>query len=161
MTLTSLQSLVLHAVQDVSSDRLQKAVCGLADGTLTITLTRQSERDIRALVQNGTGAAYGVTLTESLTACSCKDALYRGGVCKHATATALHVLRTPQSKQEVPAPQFPTFHLMWRDGIVLCGEHHPDRVQVWPWTTGMLTWPEACSSCVAAYKQPKTLAIAA
>jgi hypothetical protein len=121
MTLTSLQSLVLHAVQDVSSDRLQKAVCGLADGTLTITLTRQSERDIRALVQNGTGAAYGVTLTESLTACSCKDALYRGGVCKHATATALHVLRTPQSKQEVPAPQFPTFHLKWRDGIVLVG----------------------------------------
>jgi uncharacterized Zn finger protein len=111
MTLTSLHSLILHAVQDVSSDRLQKAVCGLADGTLTITLTRQSERDIRALVQNGTGAAYGVTLTESLTACSCKDALYRGGVCKHATATALHVLRTPQSKQEVPAPQFPTFHL--------------------------------------------------
>jgi hypothetical protein len=96
MTLSSLQSLILHAVQDVSSDRLQRAVCGLADGTLTVTLTRQSDHDLRALVQNGTGSEYGVTLTDTLTACSC----------------------------------------------------------------GMLTWPEACPSCVTAYQQPKT-AIAA
>jgi hypothetical protein len=45
---------------------------------------------------------------------------------------------------------------MWRDGIVLCGEHHLGRVQVWPWTEYMLTWPEVCSACAAAYKQPKT-----
>src|SRR6185436_12238778 len=100
MSLTPVHALVLHAVQEVPADRLQKAVCGLADGSLTITLTRQSECEIRALVKNGTGAEYGVTLTESLTACSCKDALYRGGVCKHATATALHVLRTPQPQKE-------------------------------------------------------------
>ena len=120
-----------------------------------VTLTRQSESEIRALVKNGDGKEYGVTLTEALTTCSCKDALYRGTVCKHAVAVALHVLRTPQPKKEIPTPQFPLFHLMWRDGIVLCGEHQPGRVQVWPWTDYMLTWPEACPSCVAAYKQPK------
>jgi len=128
--LNSIQSLVLSAVQQVTADRLQRAVCGLADGSMTVTLTRQSENEIRALVKNGDGKEYGVTLTDSLTTCSCKDALYRGGICKHATATALHVLRSPQPKKEAPAPQFPTFHLMWRDGIVLCGEHHPERAQV-------------------------------
>ena len=155
MTQFSHSSLVLTILQHVSFDRLQRAVCDLADGNLTMTITRQSEAEIRALVKNGEGSEYGVTLTESLTTCSCKDSLYRGMVCKHAVAIALHVLRTPQSKKEAPAPQFPTFHLMWRDGIVLCGEPQPGRVQVWPWTEYMLTWPEVCSSCVAAYKQPK------
>jgi len=134
MTLSAVHALVLHAVQDVSADRLHRAVCGLVEGTLTVTLTHQSESDIRAVVKNGDGSAFGVTLTESLTACSCKDALYRGIACKHAVAVALHVLRTSPPKKEVLAPQFPMFHLRWRDGIVLCGEHHPGRVQVWPWT---------------------------
>ena len=155
MTLSSIHALVLHAVQQVSPDRLQKAVCGLADGSMTITLTRQSESEIRALVKNGEGKEYGVTLTESLSTCSCKDALYRGGICKHGGAVALHVLRTPQPKTEAPVLQFPMFHLMWRDRIVLCGEPHPERVQVWPWTQGMLSWPEVCPSCTAAYRQPK------
>jgi SWIM zinc finger len=148
-------SLVLTILQQVPSDRLLRAVCGLADCSMTITLTHQSEAEIRALVKNGDGKEYGVILTESLTACSCKDALYRGGICKHGVAAALHVLRTPQPKTEAPAPQFPMFHLMWRDGIILCGEPHPGRVQVWPWTEYMLTWPEVCPACVAAYKQPK------
>jgi SWIM zinc finger len=153
MTLTPVHALVLNAVQHVPADRLQKAVCGLADGSLTITLTRQSETDIRALVTNGTDSEYGVTLTESLTACSCRDNLYRGGVCKHACAVALHVLRTPQPKKEAPAPQFPMFHLMWRDGIMLCGDPHAERVQMYPWTAGMVTWPEVCKSCVHSYNR--------
>ncbi|MSQ48170.1 MAG: hypothetical protein EXR78_07245 [Deltaproteobacteria bacterium] len=155
MTLSSIHSLVLTAVQNVAADRLQKAVCGLADGSLVVTLTRQSDDEIRALVKNGDGKEYGVTLTESLTTCSCKDALYRGGVCKHAVGVALHVLRAPQPKRATTASQFLSFHLMWRDGIVLCGESHPDRVQVWPWTQGMLSWPEVCPSCVTAYQHPK------
>jgi len=148
-------SLVLTILQQVSSDRLQRAVCGFADGSLTVALTRQSDSEIRALVRNGDGLEYGVTLTEALTACSCKDALYRGGICKHGVAVALHVLRTPQPKTEAPVPQFPTFHLMWRDGIILCGDPQPGRVQVWPWTEYMLSWPEVCPACGAAYKQPK------
>jgi len=156
MTLSTLHSLVLTAVQQVSPDRLQKAVCGLADGSLTVTLMRQSATEIRALVKNGNGAEYGVTLTASLTTCSCKDALYRGGVCKHAVAVALQVLRTPLPKKEAPVSLPPVFHLMWRDGLVVCGEPQPDRFWLYPWTDYMVTWPEACPACVAAYKQPKT-----
>jgi hypothetical protein len=155
MTQLTHSSLVLTILQHVSSDRLQRAVCGFADGSMTVTLTRQSDCEIRALVKNGDGKEYGVTLSESLTSCSCKDALYRGGICKHGAAVALHVLRVPQPKTTTPAPQFPTFHLMWRNGIVLCGDPQPGRVQVWPWTEYMLTWPEVCSSCVATYKHPK------
>lgn len=129
MTQFPQSSLVLTILQQVSSDRLQRAACGFADGSLTMTLTRQSDSEVRALVKNGDGREYGVTLTESLTTCSCKDALYRGGICKHGVAVALYVLRTPQPQQAVPAPQFPTFHLMWREGIVLCGEPHLGRVQ--------------------------------
>jgi hypothetical protein len=147
---------VLTVLQHVSTDRLLKAVDAIANGSLTISVTRHTASEIRALVKNGDGIEYGIVLTEALTTCSCKDSLYRGTVCKHAAAVALSVLRGPQPKKEVPIPQFPTFHLMWRDGIVLCGENHPGRVQVWPWTNYMLTWPEVCPSCVAAYKQPKT-----
>lgn len=155
MTLSPIHALVLTAVQQVAADRLQRAVCGLADGSLTVTLTRQSDAEIRALVKNGDGKEYGVTLTEALVTCSCKDALYRGGICKHATATALYALRTPQPKTAPPASPFPSFHLMWRDGIVLCGEQQPERVQVWPWTQGMLSWPEACPHCIEAYRHPR------
>ena len=63
MTRSSIHSLVLTA-QNVAADRLQRAVCGLADGSLTITLTRQSESEIRALVKDGNGKEYGVTLRE-------------------------------------------------------------------------------------------------
>jgi SWIM zinc finger len=155
MTQFPQSSLVLTILQHVSSDRLQRAVCGLVDGSLTVTLTQQSGCEIRALARNSKGKEYGVTLTESLTTCSCKDALYYGGICKHGVAVALHILRTPQPKTAAPALQFPTFHLMWRDGIVLCGDPEPGRVQVWPWTEYMLTWPEVCPSCVAAYQHPK------
>jgi SWIM zinc finger len=96
MTQSAIQSLLLHTVQQVSTDRLQRAVCGLADGSFTVTLTRQSESELRALVKNGDGKEYGVTLTETLTTCSCQDSLYRGTVCKHAVALALFVLRNPQ-----------------------------------------------------------------
>jgi hypothetical protein len=46
-------------------------------------IIRQSDCEIRALVKNGDGKEYGVTLTESLSTCSCKDALSRGGIYKH------------------------------------------------------------------------------
>jgi uncharacterized Zn finger protein len=71
-------------------------VCRFADGSLTMTLTWQSEAEIRALVKNGDGNEYGVTITPSLVPCSC------GGICKHAVAVALYVLRTPQPKKEAP-----------------------------------------------------------
>lgn len=96
-TITSHHPLVFTVLQQVSTDRLHRAVNALAEGTMTITLTWHSEAEIRALVKNGEGIEYGVTLTDALTTCSCKDSLYRGVVCKHAVALALHVIRAPQA----------------------------------------------------------------
>jgi hypothetical protein len=39
-----------------------------------------------------------VTITDGAIACSCRDALYRGVVCKHAVAVALYTIRTPQAE---------------------------------------------------------------
>jgi hypothetical protein len=153
----SQSALILTILRDASPDRLQRAINGLNDRTLDITLTHDSEDGIRAFVRNGDGKEYGVTLTESVSACSCRDAMYRGAngiICKHAAAVALYVLRSPQPKIEAPVPQFPTFHLMWRDGLVLCGDPHATKVQMWPWTEGMLRWPEVCPSCATAYHHP-------
>jgi hypothetical protein len=146
-------ALILDLLKNTPIDRLQRAINALADHTLTISLTRQSETEIRALVTNGDGISYGITLTDSLTACSCKDSLYRGGICKHATAVALYVLRSPQPKIEALAPQFPTFHLAWSDGSTLCGDPEPERVQP-RFTEGMLHWSETCLACRSAYNQP-------
>ena len=91
--------LVLSVLQHVSTDRLQRAVNALVDGSLTVTLTRQTEAEIRALVQNGEGKEYGCTLTEAGAFCSCPDSLYRGCVCKHAAVLALAVLRASQPQE--------------------------------------------------------------
>src|SRR5215475_12926242 len=93
-------ALVITVLQHVSLDRLQKAVTALAATDLSVTLTRQTETELRALVKNGEGKEYGVTLTTDKTFCSCPDALYRGVTCKHATAVALSVLRLPQMQEK-------------------------------------------------------------
>jgi len=90
--------LALTVLKTVSPDRLQKATTALMDNCMTVTLTRQAEAEIRALVQNGEGKEYGVTITDGAITCSCRDALYRGGVCKHAVAVALYTIRTPQTE---------------------------------------------------------------
>jgi len=97
------QSLVLPVLQHVSTDRLQRAVNALVDGSLTVTIARQTEAEIRALVKNGEGKEYGVTLTATDAFCSCPDALYRAVTCKHATVLALSVLRTPQTQEQAAA----------------------------------------------------------
>ena len=95
--------LVLAVLQHVSTDRLQRAVNALAEGSMTVTLTRQTEAEIRALVKNGEDKEYGVTLTETGAFCSCADALYRGVRCKHVTIVALAVLRAPQTQEQAAA----------------------------------------------------------
>lgn len=158
-------SLVLSLLRQVDGERFERAVNSLAQGFLSLTLTRQQPQEIRALVRNGEGKEYGVTLTEAVATCSCKDALYRGVICKHAVAVALSVLRAPQpqvSALQTPAPQSPPcIHLMWRDGIVLCGVPEPDRFWVYPWTDNVWNWPDICSDCKAAWKQPAARSVAA
>src|SRR2546428_9982787 len=93
-------SLVLTVLQHVSIDRLQRAVTALADGSMTVTLTRQTEAEIRALVKNGEGKEYGCTLTEAGAFCSCSDVLYPGVTCMLAADFSLAVL----SAHQPPAP---------------------------------------------------------
>jgi len=158
MTHPTHAALILSTMRAVSADRLQKAVCGLADGSFTVTLTRQTDSELRALVKNGSGAEYGVTLTEGLTSCSCKDALYRDVVCKHVAALALHTLRT--SAEEQPKPARPLTHLLWSDGTVLCGEERIEKVWTWPWPETILNntthWPEValCQACLTERNSP-------
>lgn len=91
-----------------------------------VSLTRQSEGDICAMVTNdGDGKTCGVTLTETLTTCSCKDAMYRDGICKHTVATALHVLRTAPAMENSTNKPASDIHLMWREGTLLCGISQP------------------------------------
>ena len=113
--ITSHSPLVLAVLQHVTVDRLQKAVTALAEGSLTMTLTRQTENEIRALVKNGEGKEYGVALTEAQVFCSCPDALYRGSVCKHATTLALAVLRGEVKEAKNPR----TIHLAMQEGMTL------------------------------------------
>jgi hypothetical protein len=87
----------------VEAGRLQKAVEGFVSGAYIITLTSQSETEIRGFVMNGDGKEYGVVLSEGQAFCSCKDTMYRKGVCKHAVALALFAIRTPHGKVEAAA----------------------------------------------------------
>ena len=74
----------------VDTDRLQRGVEGLAKGAYTINITRNTDSEISAFVANGDRQTYSVTLTEGRTFCACGDSMFRGKVCKHATALALH-----------------------------------------------------------------------
>jgi len=84
----------------VEVGRLQKAVDGFVSEAYSITVTTQDDEEVRSFVINGDGHQYGVVLTEGQAFCSCPDAMYRKGICKHAVALALHVIRNPQAEAE-------------------------------------------------------------
>ena len=96
--------LATQILAKVEQGRWQKAVEAWASGAYTITVTRQSETEVRGFVRNGDNVEYGVVLTAGQAFCSCKDAMYRKGVtCKHALALALAVIRTPQAQPQAEA----------------------------------------------------------
>ena len=128
---------------------LQRAVTALVDNTTSVTLTRTTDAEICALVRNGEGREYGVTLTEAHIFCSCRDALYRGQACKHATVLALTVLRSGPTTKEIPR----TIHLLSRDGRALCGMQHPLHVWQWPYWPEK-AWKESCPQCEAMRTHP-------
>src|SRR5258708_4752651 len=94
MTQSSMHSLMFHAIQHVTTERLQKAVDSFVSSAYTITLTSHAEAEIRGFVTNGDGKEYGVVLSEGQTFCSCPDSMYRKGICKHAIVLALHAIRS-------------------------------------------------------------------
>jgi len=77
----------------VEQGRWQKAVEAWAAGAYTITVTRQSEQEVRGYVANGDGREYAVTLAEGRSFCGCRDHMFRGVLCKHMLALALEVAR--------------------------------------------------------------------
>jgi SWIM zinc finger len=120
----------------VEAGRLQKAVEGLVSGAYAITVAQQTETEIRGFVANGDGQEYGVVLSEGQSFCGCKDAIYRHGICKHAVALALHVIRTPQREQPQQAQSWHVGDLVERNGhkgkvICVSGEFISVR-----WDTG-------------------------
>jgi len=145
-SLTSHASLIVPPLRYCTPDRLQRAVDGLFDGTLTVvSLTHQAEGEIRGLVKNGDGCAYTVTLTPEGATCNCGDCTYRNTVCKHIVAVALSIPRpTP--------PQHSPMHLAWSNGEKLCKAAAHEPAWYWPkWNVGMLKWPETCPLCSAVY----------
>lgn len=106
MTQSSMHTLVLYVLQQVTPERLQKAVDSFVSGAYTITLASLSETEMRGFVVNGDGKEYGVVLREGQSFCSCKDAMYRKGICKHHMLFALSVIRTqqPAKSQEEKEP---------------------------------------------------------
>lgn len=92
--------IAMQILAAVEAGRLQKAVDGLVKGAYAITLASQTEEEIRGFVANGDGKQYGVVLSEGQAFCSCPDAMYRKGICKHAVALALYTIRNPQGKAE-------------------------------------------------------------
>lgn len=98
----------------VEAGRLQKAVEGLVSGTYAITVTEQGAAEIRGFVANGDGREYGVVLNAGQAFCSCKDAMYRKGICKHAVALALHTIRNPQTEGEPTLPKLARTRPGWQ-----------------------------------------------
>src|SRR5262245_48614458 len=87
----------------VEPGRLQTAVAGFVSGAYAVTITERSATELSGLVTTGEGPHYGVVLTADRAFCSCPDAMYRKGICKHAVVLALHVLRTPKTEAKVEA----------------------------------------------------------
>jgi uncharacterized Zn finger protein len=90
----------LAVLQQVTPERFCKAVNSLADGSLAVTITSQSETAIQATAQTANHKAYEVSLNAAGTACSCPDALFRHSICKHGIALALQLLLVPQQPAE-------------------------------------------------------------
>jgi uncharacterized Zn finger protein len=88
----------------VEAGRLQKAVEGFVNRSYSITVTTQGEEEVRGFVLNGDAKQYGVVLSDGQALCSCPDAMYRKGICKHAVALALHVIRNPQAEAKEERP---------------------------------------------------------
>ena len=108
----------------VEAGRLQQAVEGLVSGAYAVTVTDQGETELRGFVANGDGKEYGVVLTQEQAFCSCRDAMYRKGICKHAVGLVLYTIRTPQASepQTVPKPapklaRFRTSEELAQDGF--------------------------------------------
>jgi hypothetical protein len=140
---------LLATLREVTPDRHNRAVQGLRDHSLTVTLVKQSEAKIRAIVRNGE-KEYRVIINDAGALCSCPDAFYRGP-CKHIASVCISVLQHNDQADTY-------IHLMWPDGQTCCGEPHPTRF--WQnWSLNALNWSAiVCPACVQAWTHPAVAA---
>lgn len=142
--------MLLSLLRSASVERHNRAVHGLKDGTLRVTLVSRSPERIDALVRSHT-AVYEVSLTAAHHSCTCGDAVHRAGViCKHVLATVVFCLANPH--QEADA-----MHLAQSDGAILCGERTPIRVWYRP-SESVSNWKDrVCPTCLARRIEPAPL----
>src|SRR6185503_15258058 len=125
-----------------------KAILGLFDNSLSITLTHTEQDRIYAIARNGDGVKYDVTLTTAGATCTCGDFTYRDAICKHLVGVCLSASHA--------ARQVPTTHLRWRSGEILCGAPATERAHTWPWPGTLVQWEETCASCRTTYQRGYT-----
>jgi len=156
---------ITHALTHAEPERLHKAMTGLQDDSLHISVTFRSDAEIRAEIVNGDQEPYAVVLTPQRAFCSCKDAQYRQGKvcsqdnplllnsCKHALALAIWTLQNPPEEEDATAP----IHYLRPDGTPCCGREgsHCD----WAWMNypeEKTTWSRPiCKTCEAIVHMPK------
>jgi hypothetical protein len=144
----STTALTLPVLKKCDPVRLEKAVLGLLDQSLTVTLTHHTESEIRALVKNGDQVAYTVALTAESATCNCGDFTYRKTICKHLIGVCLSA---SHAARQVPTPRM--HHLQWSDGQTVCGDRTSPYAWVYPtWRATMLDWPECCRACADIYR---------
>lgn len=85
---------ILNHIYQVSPERLQRAVCGLADGSFQVYLAQQDNQHVAGSVINGDGKEYAVQIGEGYISCACPDFGYRNVTCKHLLAFAMRILQS-------------------------------------------------------------------
>jgi hypothetical protein len=92
---------ILRHIYNVSPDRLQRAVCGLAAGSYHVYVTQQDSEHVAGSVINGDGKEYGVSIGDGYVSCACPDFGYRKvAACKHLLSFALIILQTEEGVVE-------------------------------------------------------------
>lgn len=152
-----------NALTHAEPGRLSKALTGLQDGSLHISVTFRTAAEIRAEIVNGDKTPYAVVLTPERAFCSCKDAQYRQGkacsqdsplllhACKHALSLALWALQHPQEKAAETAHEQGVIHLCRPDDQPFCGREKTPKSWTWaqwPAYEEALTFEQVCETCV-------------
>jgi hypothetical protein len=83
-------------------ERLERAVCGLADGHYQIYLTQHDAKHVAGTVMIGDGKEYAVSICAGFVSCECRDFVYRHTTCKHVLALAVQVLHAGEVMEEEP-----------------------------------------------------------
>jgi SWIM zinc finger len=93
------QFILKHVIYPNSPERLQRAVCGLADATYHVYLTQQDDQHVQGSVINGDQREYAVQIGDGYLSCECPDFGYRKATCKHLLAFALRILQVEEGAQ--------------------------------------------------------------